>query len=184
MAIIKLVSQREGSIKNVETSATTWGELKADLRRDGIDYNGMDAVLREGKQTLSLDEAVIPEGDQIIFLSPSKVKSGYIDEDDLDHLDSEQLLISFAQQVKEHNDRIEAKLDLLIKGEVAKAQVVAETPQVVQAVVAPVVVEAPQPVVPEMFDEDKALLAEAASLGQGSVSTDDFDDEDEDDSDY
>lgn len=71
----------------VETSANTWGELKADLTAKGIQHDGMQAVVRETKGILKLDGAVLPKGltvgdavtdDFVLFLSPSKQTAGSI----------------------------------------------------------------------------------------------------------
>lgn len=64
----------------VATSATTWGDLKADLTRQGVSYNGMKTVIGESQLTLESAEASLPDGDFTLFMLPQKVKSGYEDE--------------------------------------------------------------------------------------------------------
>lgn len=74
----KLVTIRHESKnerKNITTTATTWGDLKAEVENI---YNLTDikVVVKETKATLDLAGAVLPEGDFTIYLMPSKVKSG------------------------------------------------------------------------------------------------------------
>lgn len=69
-----------GSKSTVNTSASTWGELRSDLGRAGIESNGMKALIKESKLTLDVADAQLPGEDFTLFLFPGKVKSG-IDED-------------------------------------------------------------------------------------------------------
>lgn len=81
----------------VSTEATTWGELKKDLTEQGIDTNGVKAIVGETQTTLESSKAVLPKGLDIrgkitdnftLFLTPIKVKSGndnYINVDDMDY---------------------------------------------------------------------------------------------------
>lgn len=57
------------------TNATTWGQLKSEL---GSQVNGnMKVTVRETRNDLVDDNAILPEGEFTIFLFPSKIKSGY-----------------------------------------------------------------------------------------------------------
>ena len=73
----------------IETNVTTLGELKPLLRRMDIDYSGMRMMVGETRNELSLDEAVLPEGDFKFYLMPSKTKSGASASDFLTRIASE-----------------------------------------------------------------------------------------------
>jgi len=65
--------------KVVETEATNWGGLQADLKRDNVNFNNMKAVEGNTRVTLESPQAQLPEGDFILFLMTKKNKSGAID---------------------------------------------------------------------------------------------------------
>ena len=69
---IKVTSQKE-LIKG-EVEARTFGELKKEMK--DVKWNGMRVVVRETKNTLQDDGALLPAGDFILFVVPEKVKSG------------------------------------------------------------------------------------------------------------
>lgn len=71
-AILKLTTQKD--LVTHETNAQTFGELKKDMPQ--IKWSGMRVVERSTKTTLQMDDAVLPQGDFILFLVPEKVKSG------------------------------------------------------------------------------------------------------------
>lgn len=61
----------------VESSATTWGELKKDLASAGVETSGMKAIIGENQNTLESAKAALPvDFDFTLFLTPVKVKSG------------------------------------------------------------------------------------------------------------
>lgn len=61
----------------VESSATTWGELKSQLNDMDIKTSGMRAIIGETQVTLESSKAVLPvDFNFTLFLSPMKVKSG------------------------------------------------------------------------------------------------------------
>ena len=60
--------------KTINSSATTWGELKREL---GSLYNdGLEAIESVGKTTLGRDESALPAGAFNVFLVPKKNKAG------------------------------------------------------------------------------------------------------------
>ena len=69
---IKVTSQKELIKREVE--ARTFGELKKELK--DVKWDGMRVVVRETKNTLQDDGALLPAGDFILFVVPEKVKSG------------------------------------------------------------------------------------------------------------
>lgn len=69
---LKLTTQKD-LIKS-ESSARTYGELKSEMT--DVKWDGMRVVVRETKNTLQDDAALLPAGDFVLFLVPEKVKSG------------------------------------------------------------------------------------------------------------
>lgn len=67
----------------VETNVSTVAELKTLLRQREINYDGMKMLVGETRNELSLDEAILPEGDFKLYLMPAKTKSG-VDFDEMD----------------------------------------------------------------------------------------------------
>ena len=70
--ILKLTSQKD-LIKH-QSDAITFGQLKDEMKQ--VKWDGMRVVERSTKSTLQLDDAILPQGDFILFLVPEKVKSG------------------------------------------------------------------------------------------------------------
>ena len=75
MRDIKVVSASRGS-KTISSSAENWGQLKDSLRADYPDLEKMNAVVRETKTALILDESILPEGNFQLFLAPKQIKAG------------------------------------------------------------------------------------------------------------
>lgn len=69
---LKVTSQKE--LIKAEVEARTFGELKKELKN--VKWDGMRVVVRETKNTLQDEAALLPAGDFILFLVPEKVKSG------------------------------------------------------------------------------------------------------------
>ena len=70
--VIKSSAQKD-LIKH-ESAAQTFGELKKEMKQ--IKWSGMRVVERSSKATLQMDDAILPQGDFLLFLVPEKVKSG------------------------------------------------------------------------------------------------------------
>ena len=68
----------------IETNVSTLGELKPLLRQREINYDGMKMLVGETKNELSVDEAMLPEGDFKLYLMPAKTKSG-VDFEEMEH---------------------------------------------------------------------------------------------------
>ena len=60
----------------IETNVSTLGELKPILRQREINYDGMKMLVGDTRNELSVDEAILPEGDFKLYLFPSQTKSG------------------------------------------------------------------------------------------------------------
>ena len=65
----------KGGKQKVETDAKTWGELKP-LVEKYYDLKKLQPTENVNKTTLTHQEAVLPEGDFILFLRPIRTKSG------------------------------------------------------------------------------------------------------------
>ena len=85
----------------IETNVSTLGELKPLLRQREINYDDMKMLVGETKNELSVDEAVLPEGDFKLYLMPAKTKSGV----DLDEMEEA------IERIENKVDRILSKLD-------------------------------------------------------------------------
>lgn len=62
--------------KKLQSDVSTWGELKRLLNVNDISYNGMTAALSGSKVSLEHNDAVLPTDNFVLYLMPSKVKSG------------------------------------------------------------------------------------------------------------
>ena len=70
--VLKLTTQKD--VIEHQSEARTFGELKKEMRQ--VKWTGMRVVERSTKTTLQMDEAVLPQGEFLLFLVPEKVKSG------------------------------------------------------------------------------------------------------------
>ena len=85
----------------IETNISTLGELKPLLRQREINYDGMKMLVGETKNELSVDEAILPEGDFKLYLMPAKTKSG-VDFDEMEDT---------LYRIENKLDRVLSKLD-------------------------------------------------------------------------
>lgn len=69
---LKLTSQKDLIVH--ESSARTFDELKKEL--PDVNWKGMRVVERATKNTIQMDDAILPGGDFVLFLVPEKVKAG------------------------------------------------------------------------------------------------------------
>ena len=88
----------------IETNISTLGELKPLLRQREINYDGMKMLVGETRNELSLDEAILPEGDFKLYLMPAKTKSGV----DFDEMDEN------IDDILDRVENIEEKLDKVL----------------------------------------------------------------------
>lgn len=72
---IKVLSSTRSGVKTIYSEATTWGQLKDGLDEFG-DLTKLSAVIKETKNSLQVDEAVLPEGAFTLYLSPKQIKAG------------------------------------------------------------------------------------------------------------
>ena len=62
--------------KKLQSDVSTWGELKRILSVNDISYAGMNAALSGSKVSLQHNDAVLPTENFVLYLMPTKVKSG------------------------------------------------------------------------------------------------------------
>ena len=74
---IVIASAVKNKAERIESSATTWGELKNEGAVANLLTDGIEAVVKPGNITLRGDDSALPEGDFNFFLIPSKNKSGW-----------------------------------------------------------------------------------------------------------
>jgi len=74
---ITVASTKANKPVTFKSAAATWGDLKNELSSNNVEFNDkMNAVLKNTRTNLVLDDAVLPEEDIIIFLMAKKMKSG------------------------------------------------------------------------------------------------------------
>lgn len=77
--LVKVFATGNDNIIEITTSARTWGELQAEVKsQKNLDLNGMNAKVRSSKVTLEHKDAELPTGEFTIFVTPAKVKSGFV----------------------------------------------------------------------------------------------------------
>lgn len=74
MRKITLFNANSQTRKEIESSATTWGQLKSE-NSDFISSN-LKGIVRATKVTLDNDEAVLPTDEFVLFLATKEIKSG------------------------------------------------------------------------------------------------------------
>lgn len=75
--LVKVFATGNDNIIEITTSATTWGQLQAELKsQKNMDVSNMNAKVRSSKVTLEHKDAELPTGEFTIFVTPAKVKSG------------------------------------------------------------------------------------------------------------
>lgn len=80
MKTVKIFSTKTQKSESIETSATTWSELRSEiLAKTSALKEDMVASVFETKVTLVSDQAVLPTGNFTLVLTPAKTKSGGID---------------------------------------------------------------------------------------------------------
>jgi len=70
--VLKMTTQKD--LIEHQSEARTFGELKKELKQ--VKWSGMRVVERASKATLQMDDAILPQGEFLLFLVPEKVKSG------------------------------------------------------------------------------------------------------------
>lgn len=79
MRTITVIGTTLTTPREYQTEATTWGQLKDLVTQDFGNVEGMKAVVKETRGTLERNDAILPEEDCTIFLTPAKIKAGNVD---------------------------------------------------------------------------------------------------------
>lgn len=75
--IIQIYNSANGELHDIETNSEKWAEVSAIVReKTNINLSEMKAVLGSTEGVLELPNAVIPPGNQMIYLVKAKMKSG------------------------------------------------------------------------------------------------------------
>lgn len=73
---ITVASTTKSTAKQYQSEATTWGGLKDFLRKDFDNLDKMRAVIRETRNDLTSDDAMLPLDSFTILLNPKEIKAG------------------------------------------------------------------------------------------------------------
>lgn len=76
---VVVATAASNTAKRVTTTATTWGELKAQSDVASLISGDVEAIVNPGKITLGHNDSILPTGDFQLFLIPKKNKAGYAD---------------------------------------------------------------------------------------------------------
>lgn len=76
--IINVLSTQGDNRLELNTSAANWGDAKKEINANGTfgDVSGATAMIGGSRQILDDDSTTLPVGSCIIYITPSKVKSG------------------------------------------------------------------------------------------------------------
>jgi len=97
----------KGKKQKIETVATTWGELKPEVEAH-YDLSNLQPTENVNKTTLTHQDAVLPEGNFVLFLRPVKTKSGLDGTDGLGFRDLRKMVTTDA--IKAHlNSQVSGK---------------------------------------------------------------------------
>lgn len=80
---VTVFSMNDNSRHVVETSAETWGQLKAESSQVVKMSRDMKVTIKENRTTIESDDSVLPDGDCTLFLFAAKVKAGGLTEEKL-----------------------------------------------------------------------------------------------------
>ena len=75
MRKVTIYSNKTRATQEINTDVTTWGELKSLINEDMMVSNAR-CMVKENRMTLESAQAVLPTGDFIVYVYPTKVKSG------------------------------------------------------------------------------------------------------------
>ena len=78
MRTIKVKLTTQANLVSIETAATYLGEFKNEpaVKDLGINWDASKLIDKGSKNTLELDETLLPAGDAIFFVFPTKTNSG------------------------------------------------------------------------------------------------------------
>ena len=102
--LVKVFSTQMGE-REVETNATTWGDLQNDLKKQSIGFSKMKAVIGETKLTLEADGAMLPAQGFTLFLMNKKTKAGGTDVSSLSYKELRKtinVILKMDEDAKDH----------------------------------------------------------------------------------
>jgi hypothetical protein len=74
---ITIISTQGDQRVTLDSNATTWGQLKAEINDEGtMSANDAKAMIRGTRESLDKSGDALPTGDFSVFLTPQKIKSG------------------------------------------------------------------------------------------------------------
>lgn len=73
---ITIASTAKSGVKTLQSEAVTYGALKDALRGEYGDLDKMRAVVRETRNDLTSDDAILPEDAFTLLLTPKQIKAG------------------------------------------------------------------------------------------------------------
>lgn len=77
MRKVVVFNMGDNTRQQIDTNAVTWGEvLQASSSIRSMVAPDMQIVIKQTKTTIQSEQAVLPDGDVMIYLTPGKVKSG------------------------------------------------------------------------------------------------------------
>lgn len=128
---ITVISNKIQGTKVFDSEATTLGELKADLRREGISYDGMDFLEGVSRTTLLDDMTALPSqimykgeptDNLVIMLSTQnkKIKSGALSPERADVIEEAKQIIANNPEAKAEFGNVTQKKTDFLKELIAK----------------------------------------------------------------
>lgn len=78
---ITIGSTNRSGVKQIQSEAVTWGQLKMALVDGFGDVSNMRAVVRETRADLVSDDAILPDEAFTLLLTPKQIKAGAKDVD-------------------------------------------------------------------------------------------------------
>lgn len=75
MRKVTIYSNKTRATQEINTNVSTWGELKSLINEDMM-VSSARCMVKENRMTLESAQAVLPTGDFIVYVYPTKVKSG------------------------------------------------------------------------------------------------------------
>jgi hypothetical protein len=81
MRKVTIYSNKTRVTQSIDTDVRTWGELKPLVNSD-MGISGARCMIKENRMTLESNSAVLPDGDFIVYVYPTKVKSGATKKED------------------------------------------------------------------------------------------------------
>jgi hypothetical protein len=113
MRTVTVFSMNDNGRETLRTSATTWGQVKAESSAiRSMVKSDMKVVIKQTKAVIESEDTILPNDDVTIYLFPGKVKSGDNTESKIKEL-AEQLIDGFVKCMKQDMEETSEKLRVL-----------------------------------------------------------------------